>query len=289
MGHRRTASSRDRRLERHQRPSSANHRAGRQACHAAHASCAHGWHGLYAALVNFSDLADEFDSPNTAVAFTPADSGAIPSILTGDLRAINVPLVNQPDTKWLCAPADVRHADLEDGAQADWVGQFAIRVTGQTLRSLISTWVAAPLGLTDEQFGTFLTPTMLANLVAIHTKSSTWQATNIVMPQYAGVPPPGQQTLASAPVYATMPAFAKFLSTVLAAGPVLNIANSPFAQIVVDDIGKRGLSMPGKPVYLTVCRHGQSSFADAPDQCVRIQRSRSVRLDAGALSRERSS
>ena len=185
-----------------------------------------------------TDPPDEFDSPNTAVAFTPADSGAIPSILTGDLRAINVPPVNQPDTKWLCAPSSSGRADLADGAQADWVGQFAIRVTGQTLRSLIQNWIATPLGLTADQFGTFLTPTMLANLVAIHTESSpgVWQATNIVMPQYAGVPPPGQQTLASAPVYATMPAFAKFLSTVLAAGPLLSIANSPFTQVVVDDM-----------------------------------------------------
>lgn len=50
-----------------------------------------------------SDDTDEFDSAKTAVAFTPADEGAIPSILTGDLRAISVPLVNAPDTKWLCA------------------------------------------------------------------------------------------------------------------------------------------------------------------------------------------
>lgn len=149
--------------------------------------------------------------------------------------------------------ADRICAEIADGAQADWVAQFAIRVTGQTLRSLIQNWIATPLGLSADQFGTFLTPAMLANLVAIHTESppGTFHATPIVMPQYAGVPPVGYQTLGSAPVYPTMPAFAKFLSTILATGPIFNLALSPFVQVAVDDIGSRSLSLPSKPVYIS--------------------------------------
>jgi methyl acetate hydrolase len=64
----------------------------------------------------------------------------MPSLMTGKLAALQLPLVFDPGERW------------EYGINIDWVGRAVERVAGQPLDAYFSAHIFAPLGMTDTSF-----------------------------------------------------------------------------------------------------------------------------------------
>ena len=63
-----------------------------------------------------------------------------PSPLSGELRSLSVPMVNDPGTVW------------EYGVNTDWLGLIVEKLTGQRLGSYLQQHVYAPLGMNESSF-----------------------------------------------------------------------------------------------------------------------------------------
>jgi methyl acetate hydrolase len=91
-----------------------------------------------------------------------------PSMLTGKLAALNMPLLFDPGERW------------EYGINTDWVGRAVEAVSGTSLDAYFRAHIFAPLGMTDTGFA--LTPDQQARLAGVHQRQSDGSLSPVAMP-----------------------------------------------------------------------------------------------------------
>jgi methyl acetate hydrolase len=91
----------------------------------------------------------------------------IPSFLTGQLAALQLPLVFDPGDRW------------EYGINIDWVGRAVEAVAGQPLDAYFSAHIFAPLGMTDTGF--VLSAGEASRLVRVHRRGPNGSLEPITM------------------------------------------------------------------------------------------------------------
>jgi CubicO group peptidase (beta-lactamase class C family) len=86
------------------------------------------------------------------------DVTGMPSLRTGKLAALRMPLVFDPGERW------------EYGINTDWVGRIVEAASGQSLDAYFRDQIFAPLGMTDTGFS--LSATQEARLVNVHQRKA---------------------------------------------------------------------------------------------------------------------
>ncbi len=84
------------------------------------------------------------------------DVTGVPSLRTGKLAALRMPLVFDPGERW------------EYGINTDWVGRIVEAASGQSLDAYFREQIFSPLGMTDTGFS--LSATQEARLVNVHQR-----------------------------------------------------------------------------------------------------------------------
>jgi methyl acetate hydrolase len=86
------------------------------------------------------------------------DVTGMPSLRTGKLAALRMPLVFDPGERW------------EYGVNTDWVGRIVEAASGQSLDAYFREQIFAPLGMTDTGFS--LSAAQEARLVTVHQRKA---------------------------------------------------------------------------------------------------------------------
>ena len=86
------------------------------------------------------------------------DVTGVPSLRTGKLAALRMPLVFDPGERW------------EYGVNTDWVGRIVEAASGQSLDAYFRDQIFAPLGMTDTGFS--LSAAQEARLVTVHQRKA---------------------------------------------------------------------------------------------------------------------
>jgi methyl acetate hydrolase len=86
------------------------------------------------------------------------DVTGMPSLRTGKLAALRIPLVFDPGERW------------EYGVNTDWVGRIVEAASGQSLDAYFREQIFAPLGMTDTGFS--LSAAQEARLVTVHQRKA---------------------------------------------------------------------------------------------------------------------
>jgi methyl acetate hydrolase len=91
----------------------------------------------------------------------------MPSLMTGKLAALQLPLVFDPSERW------------EYGINIDWVGRAVERVSGEPLDAYFTAHICAPLGMTDTGF--VPSADQASRLVRVHRRGSDGRLEPITM------------------------------------------------------------------------------------------------------------
>ena len=128
----------------------------------------------------------------------------IPSIGSLQLRALEVPLMFDPGSRW------------EYGIGIDWVGQMVEAVTGQRLGEYFKEHLTGPLGMGDTAFQP--TPEMLPRIAPIHHRQNDG---SLLLPQLTSddvTGPPAEFEMGGGGLLSTTRDYAKFLQMLLGGG-----------------------------------------------------------------------
>jgi methyl acetate hydrolase len=125
----------------------------------------------------------------------------IPSIATGELASLRLPLLFDPGEGW------------QYGINIDWVGRIVETVAGQTLDDYFREHIFAPLGMRDTVFA--LQPEQMSRLATVHQR----KADGSLQPMPTEAAPPKPEFWAGGGgLYATAPDYLNFLRMVLGQG-----------------------------------------------------------------------
>jgi CubicO group peptidase (beta-lactamase class C family) len=91
----------------------------------------------------------------------------MPSVMTGELAALHLPLVFDPGERW------------EYGINIDWIGRAVEAVAGQSLDAYFSAHIFAPLGMTDTGF--VPSADQASRLVRVHRRGAEGSLEPITM------------------------------------------------------------------------------------------------------------
>lgn len=142
-----------------------------------------------------------YDTWNADIARLARLTG-LPRAASGQLKALDVPLVFEPGTRW------------EYGIGIDWVGRMIETVTGMRLGEYLRENLFAPLGMDATAFR--IAPDMRARLARVHARDAN-QALSVVDFEIAQDPEfePGGSGL-----YSTAPDYLRFLRMLLNNGAI---------------------------------------------------------------------
>jgi CubicO group peptidase (beta-lactamase class C family) len=124
----------------------------------------------------------------------------IPSPGTGQLAALDVPLLHDPGERW------------EYGISIDWVGRMVEAASGQSLDAYLRDHLFAPLDMRDT--GYVLRPDQRARLARVHAR----QAGGALVPIEVARPLEWEFFPGGGGLYSTAPDYLRFLRMLLAGG-----------------------------------------------------------------------
>jgi CubicO group peptidase (beta-lactamase class C family) len=152
-----------------------------------------------------------------------------PNVLAGSSRALTVPLVADPGTRW------------EYGIGTDWLGRVVEVVSGQSLDAYVAANITGPLGMADTTFRP--DAALRARLVPVHRRDEdgVWRATELDWPRAPDWWSGGHG------LYSTAPDYLRFQRMLLGGGAldgVRVLAEDTVADAFTDQLG--GLSVPAR-------------------------------------------
>ncbi|KAF8590161.1 beta-lactamase/transpeptidase-like protein [Ramaria rubella] len=171
--------------------------------------------------------------------YKPSD-GSLPNnkmpLGSGNILDFEVPLVFEPGTNY------------HYGSATDWLGQFAIRATGRTLRQLLKDIIFEPLGIPPTEADIWLSPQLQQSRADIHvrdaTSSQNFRKIEISIYSAEHNPAQGKAVIAEAGVFASMQSYARILQAVLNEDHRLLRSKEVWSMAKRDDLEARGLKIP---------------------------------------------
>ena len=166
----------------------------------------------------------------------------VPSVRTGDPRALAVALVADPGEAW------------HYGLATDWLAATAVAVTGEPLGRLLARRILEPLAMRDT--GHSITPLMRERLAVIHQREPDGR--------FAPVPPPATDAPTveegGGGLYGTADDYGRLLSALLAGEPLLRA--DTVASLWTNAIG--GLRVPVQRTAMPDRAGDLAFFPDVP-------------------------
>jgi methyl acetate hydrolase len=143
----------------------------------------------------------------------------------------------------------------------DWLGQFAVRSSGKSLRQLFIDVIFEPLRLPPSEADIWISPALTETKADLHIRDPHAGFTPVPFPVWAteGPPPEGKAYFAPGCLFASQQAYAKILQAVLNQDPRI-LSAGVWQTAIKDDLKARGINIP-KPEW-------KSTMLDWSMECV---------------------
>jgi len=191
-------------------------------------------------LTHTAGMALYWNNPLIVDLYRPSD-GSVPHFgipfFTGDTRDFEAPLVTEPDTTYTYS------------CSSDWLGQFAVRSTGRSLRQLFKDIICEPLCIPSSEADLWIPPSLSTNQASIHVREANKSFRAIPFPLWSMEEPlpEGKAYFAPACIFSSLQGYAKVLQAVLNMDSKI-LSKKVWEMAVGDDLKDRGIKVP-KPEW----------------------------------------